>query len=232
MQTHSIQVPNLFASARAEAAIRNRKRKRLDAEQATVTTIPVDDPSSWTIQTMESEVQDTLAGGIKKHLSTENLAAVKIHLLELYVHKVPPQEEARVNLAEVFDCFHFIVGTFERALSTLEKYLPSDFPSQHLYGYIIGALRKNVLYYEEALNGTIEGEEEEADAAAAANNDNHNNDDDHDNENSNLSFDSNKDDNDTHCRHLPSPLSPIQDEDKFQRHYVRIFDLAKKYGVH
>jgi hypothetical protein len=30
---------------------------------------------------------------------------------------------------------------------------------------------------------------------------------------------------------LPLPLSAIQDEDKFQRHYVWIFEPAKKYSV-
>jgi len=78
---------------------------------------------------------------------------------------VPPQEQAHINLAEEFDRYHFIVGTFERALSTLEKYSPSDFPSQHLYAYVIGALRKNSLYYEEVLNGTIDGEEKKTAAA-------------------------------------------------------------------
>ena len=65
MQTHSVRVPNLFASAKAAAAVvRNRKRKRgtgkascaalrfADAELV----IP-DDPSNWTLQTMESQVQ-------------------------------------------------------------------------------------------------------------------------------------------------------------------------------
>ncbi len=59
MQTHSVRVPNLFATAKAAAA-RNRKRKRprtaaerfADAELA----IP-NDPSNWTLQTMESQVQ-------------------------------------------------------------------------------------------------------------------------------------------------------------------------------
>jgi hypothetical protein len=219
MQTHSIRVPNLFASVRAAAAIRNRKRKRSND----VPVVPVDDPSNWTIRTVESQVQDALSGGIKKHFGAEDLAAVKNRFLELYVHKVPPQEEAHVNLAEVFDRFHFIVGTFERALSTLEKYSPADFPSQHLYGYAIGALRKNALYYEEVLNGTIDGEV----------NDNGADDDDDDD----LFFDGggddkdDDDDDDDDDRRRRSIV--IRDEDdKFQKHYIRIFELAKKYGVH
>jgi hypothetical protein len=147
-----------------------------------------DDPSNWTFRTMESQVQDVSAWGIKKNIGGENLAAVQNHFLELYVHKVPPKEQAHINLAEEFDRYHFIVGTFERALSTLEKYSPSDFRSQHLYAYVIGALRKNSLYYEEVLNGTIDGEEETA--AAADDNDNA----DDDNDDSHLFYEAGCDD--------------------------------------
>jgi hypothetical protein len=129
---------------------------------------------------------------------------------------VPPQEQAHINLAEEFDRYHFIVGTFERALSTLEKYSPSDFPSQHLYAYVIGALRKNSLYYEEVLNGTIDGEEKKTAAA-----------------------DDDDDDDDALCRRHALRACRRRDsrrseeeEDRFQMHYVRIFELAKKYGVH
>ena len=125
---------------------------------------------------------------------------------------MPPQEQAHINLAEEFDRYHFIVGTFERALSTLEKYSPSDFPSQHLYAYVIGALRKNSLYYEEVLNGTIDGEEKKTAAA-------------HDDD----------DDDDALCRRRRrrrDSRRSDEEEDRFQMHYVRIFELAKKYGVH
>ena len=145
---------------------------------------------------------------------------------------MPPQEQAHINLAEEFDRYHFIVGTFERALSTLEKYSPSDFPSQHLYAYVIGALRKNSLYYEEVLNGTIDGEESAA-AAAAAN-------DDDDDDDSHLFYEAggrkdNDDDDDAlalRAIRRDGRRSDEEEEDRFQMHYVRIFELAKKYGVH
>jgi hypothetical protein len=156
---------------------------------------------------------------------------------------VPPQEQAHINLAEEFDRYHFIVGTFERALSTLEKYSPSDFPSQHLYAYVIGALRKNSLYYEEVLNGTIDGEEKKTAAAADDDDDDDENDDD---ENDSHLFyeagrnDDDDDDDDALCRrHALRAIRRRRDsrrsdeeEDRFQMHYVRIFELAKKYGVH
>ena len=139
---------------------------------------------------------------------------------------MPPQEQAHINLAEEFDRYHFIVGTFERALSTLEKYSPSDFPSQHLYAYVIGALRKNSLYYEEVLNGTIEGEEKTAAA-------------DDDDDDSHLFYEAGRndddDDDDALCRRRRrrrDSRRSEEEEDRFQMHYVRIFELAKKYGVH
>jgi len=139
---------------------------------------------------------------------------------------VPPQEQGHINLAEEFDRYHFIVGTFERALSTLEKYSPSDFPSQHLYAYVIGALRKNSLYYEEVLNGTIDGEEKKT---AAADND--------DDDDSHLFYEAGRndddDDDDALCRRRRrDSRRSDEEEDRFQMHYVRIFELAKKYGVH
>jgi hypothetical protein len=154
---------------------------------------------------------------------------------------VPPQEQAHINLAEEFDRYHFIVGTFERALSTLEKYSPSDFPSQHLYAYVIGALRKNSLYYEEVLNGTIDGEEKKTAAADDDDDDDENDDDDY----NHLFYeagrnDDDDDDDDALCRrHALRAIRRRRDsrrsdeeEDRFQMHYVRIFELAKKYGVH
>ena len=151
---------------------------------------------------------------------------------------MPPQEQAHINLAEEFDRYHFIVGTFERALSTLEKYSPSDFPSQHLYAYVIGALRKNSLYYEEVLNGTIDGEEKKTAAAADDDDDDENDDDSH------LFYEAGRndddDDDDALCRRHAlrairrrrNSRRSDEEEDRFQMHYVRIFELAKKYGVH
>ena len=149
---------------------------------------------------------------------------------------MPPQEQAHINLAEEFDRYHFIVGTFERALSTLEKYSPSDFPSQHLYAYVIGALRKNSLYYEEVLNGTIDGEEKKTAAADDDDDDDENDDDEND---SHLFYEAGRndddDDDDALCRRRRrrrDSRRSDEEEDRFQMHYVRIFELAKKYGVH
>ena len=151
---------------------------------------------------------------------------------------MPPQEQAHINLAEEFDRYHFIVGTFERALSTLEKYSPSDFPSQHLYAYVIGALRKNSLYYEEVLNGTIDGEEKKTAAADDDDDDDDENDDDENDSHLFYEAGRNDDDDDDDAlsrrrrRRRRDSRRSEEEEDRFQMHYVRIFELAKKYGVH
>jgi len=107
---------------------------------------------------VNSQVMESL--GLKKRFVTsEDLAAIKNRFLEAYIHKKPFQDETHIKLNETYDRFHFIVGTFERAISTLEKYNPSDFHSSFLYRYVIGALRKNSLYYEEVMKGNIDGEE-------------------------------------------------------------------------
>jgi len=72
---------------------------------------------------MHSQVMESL-GGLKKRLvSSKDLAAIKNRFLELYLQTKPYQEVAHINLNKTFDRFHFIVGTFERAMATLEKIL-------------------------------------------------------------------------------------------------------------
>jgi hypothetical protein len=177
---------------------------------------------------VNSQVMESL--GLKKRFVTsEDLAAIKNRFLEAYIHKKPFQDETHIKLNETYDRFHFIVGTFERAISTLEKYNPSDFHSSFLYRYVIGALRKNSLYYEEVMKGNIDGEETAENGGAA--------DDDDDG-------DDDKDDNngggggekDTEGRRQQSPRQKRRErqqaEEEYQQHYVRIVRLATKYNIH
>ena len=165
LQDHSIRTPSLFAEA--AAAAKAGKRTRMGRPP------PPPPPSSTVKMTAASQVGESL-GGLKKHtVSLEDLKAIKNRFLEMYVHKKPFQEEAHLNLSEPFDRLDFIVGTFERALSVLERHFPGDFASPHLYGYVIGALKKNSLYYEEVMKGLVDGEEDqEAPVVAAADDDN------------------------------------------------------------
>jgi hypothetical protein len=167
LQNHSIRAPSLFTTA-AEAA---EKKARAGSKRcAALPFLPL--KVSTVRMMMASQVGESLGGLKKPHVTPEDLKAIKNRFLEMYVHKKPFQEEAHLNLNETFDRFDFIVGTFERALSVLEKYTPCDFASPHLFGYVIGALKKNSLYYEEVMKGVVDGgeaeEKEEVPAAAVA----------------------------------------------------------------
>ncbi len=74
---------------------------------------------------MHSQVMESL-GGLKKHfVSSKDLAAIRNWFLEFYLHTKPYQEEAHINLNKTFYRFHFIVGTFERAMATFFVLAPS-----------------------------------------------------------------------------------------------------------
>jgi hypothetical protein len=209
LQDHHVPTPNLFA-----AAASGNKKMTLSRQM--------------TNRLMGSQVADSV-GALRKHvICKEDLAAIKNRFLEMLIVKKPYQEEAHLNLSETFDRWDFIAGTFDRALSVLEKYSPSDFPSMHLYGYVIGALKKNSLYYEEVLTGAVDGEEAKT-AEAFAKSVSINGDDDDD--------DVDFFDGDERATTTPA-VAPANDDndddedDRCQLHYLRILNLANKYNVH
>jgi hypothetical protein len=84
----------------------------------------------------------------KKRVSDENLEAVKARFLELYVNKAPPQLKHDLECSGTFSRNHFIHGTFDRALSLLEKYSVKAFHSLHLPAYVLSGLSKNAASME------------------------------------------------------------------------------------
>jgi hypothetical protein len=60
--------------------------------------------------------------------------------------------QARPRACDCFNRQHFIVGTFERAMTLLEKYNPSDFHGPSLYTYVIGGLSKNAQMVEQVMS--------------------------------------------------------------------------------
>lgn len=80
----------------------------------------------------------------KKKVSAENLEAVRARFLEMNVHKTPRQDQADLDSCGTFSREHFILGCFDRAMETLEKYTPAHFHSAHLPAYIVSALTKNL----------------------------------------------------------------------------------------
>jgi hypothetical protein len=51
----------------------------------------------------------------------------------------------------VFGRDHLILGCFERALSTLEKYHPGDFHSAFLACYVVSSLTKHLSFMEDVM---------------------------------------------------------------------------------
>ena len=87
----------------------------------------------------------------KKRVSDENLEAVRARFLEMYVYKTPQQSKHDLEQAGNFSRNHFIHGTFDRALSLLEKYPVDAFHSLHLPAYVLSGLEKNAASMESVM---------------------------------------------------------------------------------
>ena len=87
----------------------------------------------------------------KKRVSEENLEAVKARFLEMYVFKAPQQSRQDLECSGTFSRNHFIHGTFDRALSLLEKYPVKAFHSLHLPAYVLSGLIKNAATMESVM---------------------------------------------------------------------------------
>jgi hypothetical protein len=110
-------------------------------------TIP--SPNSLThYQTLDSHADESVT---KKRVSSENLLAIRSRFLEAFVHKTPHQAQEDLDACQTFGRDHFILGCFDRAMETLEKYAVSDFHSLFLPSYILSALNKNLLFHESVM---------------------------------------------------------------------------------
>lgn len=87
----------------------------------------------------------------KKRVSEENLEAVKARFLEMYVYKAPQQSKQDLESCGTFSRNHFIHGTFDRALTLLEKYPVTAFHSLHLPAYVMSGLAKNAATMESVM---------------------------------------------------------------------------------
>lgn len=114
--------------------------------------IPAAAGSKGLTQTFPSQVEELG----KKRVSAENLEAVKARFLEMYVHKTPYQEKSDLERCNTFSRDNFILGTFDRALTLLEKYPVTDFHSLHLPAYVLSGLSKNAALMETVMCDTGE----------------------------------------------------------------------------
>jgi len=92
-------------------------------------------------QVLNSHADETVA---KRKVSLENMEAVRARFLEANVHTAPKQLQRDLDTCGSFSRDHLILGCFDRALETLEKYSPDEFHSAHLPAYIVSALAKNL----------------------------------------------------------------------------------------
>ena len=89
----------------------------------------------------------------RKRVSPENLEAVRARFFEMLVYKTPKQDPADLEQCGTFERHHFLLGTFNKAMSILEKYSPTDFHSQHLHAYVLSGLAKNLPLMESIMCG-------------------------------------------------------------------------------
>lgn len=80
----------------------------------------------------------------KKRVSQENLEAIRARFLEMLIHKTPKQNPSDLEQCGTFERQHFIYGSMDRVLSTLEKYEASDFYNLYLPAYVLSGLSKNI----------------------------------------------------------------------------------------
>lgn len=90
----------------------------------------------------------------KKKVSADNLEAIRARFLEMYCFKTPTQDPQDLERCGSFERSHFILGTFDRAMTLLETYAPSDFHTPHLPAYILSSLAKNLSFMETVMCGT------------------------------------------------------------------------------
>lgn len=95
-------------------------------------------------QTLESQVETSG----RKRISSDNLDAIRNRFIEMLIHKTPKQDPLDLERCNTFERQHFILGTFDRALTTLEKYSVKDFHSQYLPAYVLSGLSKNLAQLE------------------------------------------------------------------------------------
>ena len=100
--------------------------------------------------TLESQVETTG----RKRISTDNLDAIRNRFIEMLIHKTPKQDPLDLERCNTFERHHFILGTFDRALATLEKYNVKDFHSPYLPAYVLSGLTKNLAQMEVDICGS------------------------------------------------------------------------------
>lgn len=85
-----------------------------------------------------------------KRATPEHLEAIRARFLEMHVRRRCHQDPEDLRQSYNFQRCHLIVATFDYCLQVLQQFQPSDFPSQHMYHYLLCGLEKNVALYAAA----------------------------------------------------------------------------------
>jgi len=101
-------------------------------------------------QMLESQVETSG----RKRISSDNLDAIRNRFIEMLIHRTPKQDPFDLERCNTFERQHFILGTFDRALTLLEKYNVKDFHSPYLPAYVLSGLAKNLAQLEADICGS------------------------------------------------------------------------------
>ena len=85
-----------------------------------------------------------------KRATPEHLEAIRARFLEMHVRRRCHQDPEDLRQSYNFQRCHLVVATFDYCLQVLQQFQPSDFPSQHMYHYLLCGLEKNVALYAAA----------------------------------------------------------------------------------
>lgn len=87
-----------------------------------------------------------------KRATPEHLEAIRARFLEVHVRRRCHQDPEDLRQSYNFQRCHLVVATFDYCLQALQEHWPSDFPSEHMYHYLLCGLEKNVSLYASAEN--------------------------------------------------------------------------------
>ena len=98
-----------------------------------------------------SVLSQSSRGSGQKKSERGKLGGGESSFLEMYVFKAPQQDRHDLERCNTFSRDHFILGTFNRALTLLEKYPVTAFHSLHLPAYVLTGLSKNAALMESTM---------------------------------------------------------------------------------
>ena len=85
-----------------------------------------------------------------KQAKLEHLEAIRARFLELHVRKRCEQDAEDLKHSHNFQRLHLILGIYSYCLKLLRDTEPADFPTEHMYHYVVSGLIKNAAAFAQA----------------------------------------------------------------------------------